>query len=113
MIYIILLGLTMWSATVLGTDVKLSWNANTEPDLAGYIAYYGTASHVYSTTALAGTQTSATFLNLAPATYYFAVVAFDSSGNASDYSQEVSLRIKKGKGPQTRVSASQLKAALR
>ena len=31
-----------------GAEVTLAWDANTEPDLAGYNIYYGTASGDYS-----------------------------------------------------------------
>ena len=40
---LILFPMIAYSATV-----TLAWDANTEPDLAGYKIHYGTASHDYS-----------------------------------------------------------------
>ncbi|MFQ5455433.1 MAG: fibronectin type III domain-containing protein [Nitrospirota bacterium] len=78
-----------------GGEALLSWNANTEPDLAGYMVYYGTSSHNYIQVRgkgeLTGLNTTYTIQNLTEGvTYYFAVTAFDTSGNESNYSNEVS-----------------------
>lgn len=71
-------------------DVKLSWTANTESDLAGYKLYQGTASRTYGSPTQIGIQTTYTVIGLAPGTYYFALKAFDTSGNESGFSNEVS-----------------------
>lgn len=76
----------------------LSWDANTEADLAGYKVYQGTVSGVYgpptdvgkTATPLAPTHT---FPSLADGTYFFAVTAYDTSGNESGFSLEVSKAI--------------------
>jgi hypothetical protein len=78
--------------TVVNTGVSqvISWNANTEPDLAGYKVHYGISSGNYDTNADIGNETSYALSNLASGvTYYIAVTAYDSSGNESVYSDEL------------------------
>jgi len=72
--------------------VNLAWNANTEPDLAGYKVHVGTASGVYTLLNVdVGNVTSFTVTGLAPgAVYFFAVTAYDTSGFESGVSNEVS-----------------------
>lgn len=82
-----------------GTAV-LTWNANTEPDLAGYRVYYGTVSRIgttpcanagYASNVNVGNVTTYTFNNLTDgATYYFAVSAYDTSNNESACSTQQS-----------------------
>lgn len=73
-------------------NATISWNANTEPDLAGYRVYYGTASGVYNPAIDVGNTTSYTFSGLLPnTTYYFAITAYDTSGNESAFSTEISM----------------------
>lgn len=72
----------------------LSWSLNTETDLAGYKLYMGTASGVYSSITTMGKVTSYTISNLGlGTTYYFALTAYDTSGNESALSTEVSKSI--------------------
>jgi len=74
-------------------NATVSWNANTEKDLAGYRVYVGTRSGLYT---FAGpfevtNSTSFTVPNLPiGTTYFFAVSAFDKAGNESTKSNEVS-----------------------
>ncbi len=71
-------------------SLTLSWNANSEPDIAGYRVHYGTAAAPYSVTADVGT-TSATINNLEKGvTYTFAVSAYNSAGGESGYSLPLS-----------------------
>ena len=74
-------------------NVILSWDANTEADLAGYKVYYGTSSRVYGSPIVLGLQTSYTVQGLTPGTYFFSVKAYDTSGNDSGFSNEVSTNI--------------------
>jgi hypothetical protein len=59
-------------------------------DLAGYRVYHGTASGVYSEVSPLVTETRYTVPNLlTEQAYYFAVTALDTSGNESDFSDEL------------------------
>jgi hypothetical protein len=73
---------------------KASWNANTEPDLAGYKIYYGLSSGNYTISINVGNVTQYTVNQLTEGLiYYFVVTAYDTAGNESAYSQEVSAEI--------------------
>jgi hypothetical protein len=87
-----ILGILLLCQLAVAADVNLSWNANTESDLAGYKVHYGAATGNYPTNQSVGNVTSFT-LNLAPGTYFFAVTALDTSGNESGYSNEVTTTI--------------------
>ncbi|OPY69608.1 MAG: Fibronectin type III domain protein [Syntrophorhabdaceae bacterium PtaU1.Bin034] len=72
-------------------QVSLVWNANREADLVGYRLYYGTSSRSYSANVDVGNRTSFTVSGLQDGTtYYFALIAYNTSGQASAYSNEVS-----------------------
>jgi fibronectin type 3 domain-containing protein len=85
--------LTLSQPTTTGS-ASLSWTADTEPDLAGYKVYIGTQSGLYNPPITLGTATTYSATNLASGkTYYFCVSAFDSAGNESPCSAEVSKSI--------------------
>jgi hypothetical protein len=76
------------------TKATLSWDPNAESDLAGYKVYAGTASGTYGAPVDVGNVTTFEAINLQKGqTYYFAVSAYDTSQNASGYSNEVSKSI--------------------
>ncbi len=78
------------------TDYTLTWDANSEPDLAGYRVYYkanssGQPSGDYDVKIDVGNVTSKTIKDLdSSVKYFFAVTAYDDSGLESDFSNEVS-----------------------
>jgi hypothetical protein len=79
---------------VLLASVLLLWNGNRENDLAGYRVYVGERSGRYNQVHSTGLQTFLSLDKLSPGkTYYFAVTAYDLSGNESGFSEEVSLSI--------------------
>jgi hypothetical protein len=86
---------------VFAADVTLSWtppstnaDGSTLTDMGGYTIYYGTQSGNYTYRIDAGTVTSYSIGSLVPGfVYYFAVTAFDISGNESAYSKEVSMYV--------------------
>jgi len=86
-------------ATTSGTppppvySVTLAWDAPTTnidgsplTNLAGYWLYYGTSSGVFTTNINIGNVITYTISNLPYGTYYFAVKAYNSTNNYSDYS---------------------------
>lgn len=73
---------------------NLTWDANAESDVVGYRVYYGTNPGNYQQVRGAGIEvTSGTGYTVTGLNngvrYYFAVTAFDGSGNESGYSREV------------------------
>jgi len=80
-------------------SVTLSWyppttKADGTPltDLKGYKVYYGTQSRNYDNKVNVGNVTTYKATNLVGgANYYFAVTAYDKSGNESEYSNEANL----------------------
>lgn len=88
------LALVLVPSFALAAAVRVSWNPNTESDLEGYRVFCGTSSRSYEKTVTVGRVTSIEVSGLSSGvTYYFAVKAFDFSGNESPYSDEVSITI--------------------
>lgn len=83
------------SATAADT-ANLTWNASTESDLAGYKVYRGTASGTYGAPLATLPKTTASYTTTGlqtGTTYFFAITSYDSSGNESTFSNEVSKSI--------------------
>lgn len=79
---------------VLNQSVIVQWLSNSEQDLAGYKVYYGKTSRSYSNSISAGFSTKCSITNLQPGyEYFFAVTAYDTAGNESQLSEEVSILI--------------------
>jgi len=96
---VILLVLLTVSPVYAG-EATLSWDAPTTnadgtplTDLGGYKVYCGTASRVYGTPTDVGKVLTYKVINLSEGTKYFAVTAYDTSGNESCFSNEVSKNI--------------------
>ncbi|MBU6435812.1 MAG: fibronectin type III domain-containing protein, partial [Nitrospirae bacterium] len=78
------------------SSATLTWNADTAIDLAGYKIYRATTSGGYGApiATLTGSITSYIATGLqSGTTYFFVVTAYDSSGNESTRSNEVSKSI--------------------
>ncbi len=71
-------------------NVSLSWNRNAEADLSGYRVYYGVNSGEYDHVEEAYLDTFITVGGLDSVAYYFVVTAYDTAGNESAASEEVS-----------------------
>src|SRR5437867_789820 len=75
-------------------QVTLAWDANTDPDLAGYKLYYGLSSGSYQSSVDVGNVTSYTLSGLLDGqVYYFAATAYNLSLAESGFSNEVSKAI--------------------
>jgi hypothetical protein len=72
-------------------QVTLEWDAVIHPLLEGYVVHYGTYSRDYDVSLDVGNWTSCTIADLEEdETYYFAVTAYSTEGEESDFSNEVS-----------------------
>ncbi|MDC4206521.1 MAG: fibronectin type III domain-containing protein [Candidatus Manganitrophus sp.] len=79
-----------WTTAAMAANASLSWDANTESDLAGYKVYFGTASRSYGAPVDVGNQTAYTITGLSEGqTYYFAVTAYNDADSESAFSAEV------------------------
>lgn len=85
------------TTSTTNTSAILSWDLGSESNLAGYKIYVGTASGTYSypgSPFTIGKLNTYTISNLPTGqSYFFAVSAFDTSGNNSALSAEVSKSI--------------------
>jgi len=75
-------------------DITFGWNRNTESDLAGYKLYQRTNSGSYNIPVKDDIQADANSYTLNVDIIektYFVLTAFDTSGNESDYSNEVNF----------------------
>jgi fibronectin type 3 domain-containing protein len=71
--------------------IKLTWDADKEPDIAGYKVYYGTTPGKYGPGIDVGNVTKYTLEGLVKKqTYYVAIKAYTRPGKESPFSQEVS-----------------------
>ncbi len=75
-----------WSPPM--TTLTLQWSPNAEPDIAGYVVYYGLHSGIYTRSQTVD-DPSATILVPTRFTVYVAVTAFNTAGEESPYSEEV------------------------
>jgi len=89
-------------AIAFAATIQVNWNPNTEEDLAGYRLYVGTASGQYGEPVDVGNVTGHV-MEITPehgATYYFALTAYDTSGNESGYSDEATCFVPDGVKPE-------------
>jgi VCBS repeat protein/fibronectin type III domain protein len=87
------------SVAAHAASLTLAWDPNREPDIAGYVVYWGTQPGEYPYSWNVGNFTSQQVEGLADATtYYFVVKAYNTSGLMSAPSAEVSGRTSGGSG---------------
>ena len=81
----------VFSSSALAAHIDLAWDRNSEPDVAGYVVYYGNFSKAYTESLGVGNTTSVRIAGLSKDTeYFFALTAYDIYGNESDFSAELS-----------------------
>jgi len=79
------------AASAQSVSLSLMWDANPEPDVAGYHLHYGTAPGSYTEVMDVGNSTTATVSNLPGGSiYFFAATAYNAAGVESVPSNEVS-----------------------
>ncbi len=90
----------VFSPEAYAAQVTLAWDRNSEPTVAGYKVYYGTASRAYSAVIDVGNWTSCVISGLQNGvTYFFTATAYDSAGNESDFAAEVRYTVPAGAAP--------------
>lgn len=90
-----MLGLIVFSTAVWAGAIKVKWNANSEPDLAGYRVHVGEAKGIYTNIIDVGDTTEHVITDAAYGKpYYVSVSAYDDSDNESELSAEVSITLK-------------------
>ena len=99
-VLLVLLTVSFAPAQVQAGEAKLSWQAPTTnedgtplTDLAGYKLYYSKTQGNYLAPVDVHNVLTHT-ITLGDGTWYFVVTAYDTSGNESAYSNEVSKTIK-------------------
>lgn len=100
---LLIIGILIVGNAAFAATVQVSWLPNTEPDLAGYKVYYGEDPGIYGDPVTVGIVESA-LIDINPTVgqdYYFAVTAFDFSGNESSLSAEVSCFMPDSMPPST------------
>ena len=99
---VVFLSVLFYSNLVSAAQVTLAWDANTDPDLAGYMIYYGFATRAYDYVVDVGDQTAFTLSGLEDGhTYYFALTAYDTEDLESDFSNEVTKNFEFDNQPPT------------
>jgi hypothetical protein len=79
--------LIFFPAASIAATLQVSWNANKETDLGGYLIYYGTQSGIYSACYDVGKVTSYQITGVqSGSTCYIAMAAYDTSQNDSSLS---------------------------
>lgn len=91
----LLMSFLLVSSAITSTSMTFEWDANTEPDLAGYRLYQSDTSGIYTfgagneaATIPAGTEV-VTLPGLPDGTYYWVATAFDTGGQESESSNEI------------------------
>jgi hypothetical protein len=88
-----ILSLAALNAMAQSGSVTLAWDPVANSSLAGYNLYYGDASGAYTWSLDAGTNLTETIAGLTPGlTYYLASTSYDTNGNESAFSNEVTNR---------------------
>ncbi len=86
--------LTFFPVLAVAASLQVSWNANTDADLAGYLVYCGTQSGTYSACYDVGKVTGYQITGVkGGTTYYIALAAYDTSQNDSALSAEKSVTV--------------------
>lgn len=89
-----ILFLMVWHSPALAASVRVAWDLNPEPNVVDYRVHYGETSRGYDQLVSAGNTNTVTISNLVSGvTYYFALTAYNSLGQESDHSAEVSYEV--------------------
>ena len=86
--------LLLTSQKSFGAPITLTWDGNEEPNLAGYMLYYGTSPGNYLSPIDVGNVTTYELSGLTDGTtYYIALTAYDTHNEESEKTDEVSVSV--------------------
>ena len=89
-----LLAVILTGSTYAQSSVTLAWDPDTDNTVAGYRLYEGVVSRTYTNVIDVGNAATVTVSNLVwGVTYYFAVTAYDTNGEESALSDEISFTV--------------------
>ena len=78
---LVVLSLLLIATSARASQIAIAWDANTEPDLAGYIVEYGPSSAPFTLSTDVGNTTSWSMASATPGvSYTFRVVAYNAQG---------------------------------
>lgn len=87
-------GLATGTSGLQSASLNLAWDGSADPEVAGYLLYYGMASRSYINPVNVGSATSCTVSGLFPgASYFFAVTAYNDAGVESGFSSEIVYQV--------------------
>jgi hypothetical protein len=90
-LFVVVSAMLLTPALLRAGSVTISWNANPEADVVGYVVLYGTQPGVYAFSQPVGKVTTATLTNLKDGqTYYITIRAINADGLNGPMSAEVS-----------------------
>lgn len=91
--FLFLFPIILYGAEGDQSNVTVSWNANIEADLAGYELHYGRESGSYTFKIIMDKRTAYPLVLEQGINYFFALKAFDLSGNVSGFGEELNYTV--------------------
>ncbi len=86
----LLIFLTFQTSISFAAQIRMTWDPNPEPNVAGYKIFYGTASKTYEKSIDVGKKTDYTITGLsAGKRYYLALKTYDAANHESELSNEI------------------------
>jgi bacillopeptidase F len=85
------------SSNLYAASLELSWSPNSDSDLATYSIYKANSSGAYTKGQPLATVGKSVLIytipNVVDGNYYFVLTAIDDSGNESDFSNEIYMKV--------------------
>lgn len=98
--FILLVLFILFPIITFASTIEVSWNANSESDIAGYRIYVGNSSGNYPTVIDVGNVLIFDITNaIETSTYYIAVTAYNTSSLESEKSDEIFITVPDATSP--------------
>ena len=109
---IVIYAFLICSGAAHAAQASLAWTANPQPQVAGYMLYYGQVSGAYTNKVDVGKVTTYTIAGLLDGkSYYYAVTAYDAGRAESPFSNEASATTPNNTQPVAAFSADKTSGA--